>query len=125
MDIQAASQLAWAQLARIGVHDVASLHTLLCWVMIVLGVPTFLLLMAGITAPYGRYSRQGWGLFMNAKLAWLVSCRVVVLVLLSCCDSGDRRVTARFVCFGLDLTAIWCLALILGFCRRKKRQPQS
>lgn len=40
--------------------------------MIVLGVPTFLLLMAGITAPYGRYTRSGWGFFINATLAWVV-----------------------------------------------------
>ncbi|XP_052769043.1 3-oxo-5-alpha-steroid 4-dehydrogenase 1-like isoform X2 [Mya arenaria] len=35
-------------------------------------VLVFLLLYSGITAPYGRYARGGWGLFVNGKIAWFV-----------------------------------------------------
>lgn len=44
------------------------------WAMIGTAVPVFLALIAGITAPYGRYVRSGWGIFLNARVAWLVSC---------------------------------------------------
>lgn len=33
------------------------LHTQLCWVMIVSGVATFVALLVGPTAPYGRWVR--------------------------------------------------------------------
>ena len=36
------------------------------------GVIAFGLLVSGITAPYGRYSRDGWGLQINGKLAWFL-----------------------------------------------------
>ncbi|KAG2498864.1 hypothetical protein HYH03_003056 [Edaphochlamys debaryana] len=47
-----------------------SWHGLATWLMFIMAVPTFVALMAGISAPYGRYSRNGWGLFINARLAW-------------------------------------------------------
>ena len=38
----------------------------------VFGLVAFGLLVSGITAPYGRYSRHGWGLQVNGKFAWFV-----------------------------------------------------
>ncbi|KAK3288284.1 hypothetical protein CYMTET_4235 [Cymbomonas tetramitiformis] len=40
--------------------------------MIACGVVTLLFLTFGITAPYGKYSRPGFGISLNAKLAWMV-----------------------------------------------------
>ncbi|KXZ52816.1 hypothetical protein GPECTOR_8g200 [Gonium pectorale] len=39
--------------------------------MLISAPPVFIALIAGISAPYGRYSRGGWGVFINARLAWL------------------------------------------------------
>lgn len=41
------------------------------WGMIASGTVACVLLAAGITAPYGRYSRPGWGFMLPAKAAWL------------------------------------------------------
>eukprot|EP00877_Chromochloris_zofingiensis_P014692 jgi/Chrzof1/9477/Cz04g04160.t1 len=49
---------------------VEDLHYLLCWLMIVSGAAAFVALLR-ITGPYGRYSREGWGWPINAKLAWM------------------------------------------------------
>lgn len=50
---------------------VNQLHYALAWGMIACAVPTFISLMLGITAPYGRYSRGGWGVLIGARLAWV------------------------------------------------------
>lgn len=41
--------------------------------MIITGIATFVASLVGPIAPYGRYSTHGWGLLINAKLAWVVS----------------------------------------------------
>lgn len=41
-------------------------------VYFVTSVIVLTLLLSGITAPYGRYARSGWGLSLNGKLAWFV-----------------------------------------------------
>ncbi|GLC37805.1 hypothetical protein PLESTB_001478500 [Pleodorina starrii] len=46
-------------------------HQVATWTMLLTALPVFIALMTGISAPYGRYSRAGWGLFMNARFAWL------------------------------------------------------
>ncbi len=51
--------------------DWATLHFQLCVLMIVSGLGAFIALLC-LTAPYGRYSRPGWGPMINARLAWLV-----------------------------------------------------
>lgn len=51
---------------------------LLSWAMIVSGAATLVAELTGIAAPYGRYeggAGKWWGVRLNAKLAWLVSCR--------------------------------------------------
>lgn len=53
--------------------SVGQAHSLLAWLMIVTGLATFLTLLFGPTAPYGRYSRGGWGFMMGARVAWMVS----------------------------------------------------
>ncbi|KAH3850896.1 3-oxo-5-alpha-steroid 4-dehydrogenase 1-like [Dreissena polymorpha] len=42
------------------------------YIYIAASVLTFVLLVSGITAPYGRYARDGWGIFVNGKLAWFL-----------------------------------------------------
>ncbi|EFJ45475.1 hypothetical protein VOLCADRAFT_109204 [Volvox carteri f. nagariensis] len=46
-------------------------HQIATWGMVVTAVPVFIALISGISAPYGRYSRSGWGFFLNARVAWL------------------------------------------------------
>lgn len=46
-------------------------HVALTHLMIWTGVAACVTLLVGPTAPYGRYSRGGWGPQLNAKLAWL------------------------------------------------------
>ena len=45
---------------------------LLAYLYIGTSVLVFFSLVSGITAPYGRYARNGWGLFVNGKLAWFI-----------------------------------------------------
>ncbi|XP_060582893.1 3-oxo-5-alpha-steroid 4-dehydrogenase 1-like [Ruditapes philippinarum] len=41
-------------------------------VYFVTAILVFFILFYGITAPYGRYARGGWGIFVNGKFAWFV-----------------------------------------------------
>ena len=52
-------------------NDIYILH-LVSYTYIVTSVLVLFLLISGITAPYGRYTRDGWGIFVNGKLAWFV-----------------------------------------------------
>lgn len=46
----------------------------LAWGMIISGLATFAALMLSerLTAPYGRYSKTGWGFMIPSRLAWVV-----------------------------------------------------
>ncbi|GLI69951.1 hypothetical protein VaNZ11_014691 [Volvox africanus] len=46
-------------------------YQLATWTMVCTAFPVFLALISGISAPYGRYSRAGWGFFINPRLAWM------------------------------------------------------
>lgn len=41
-------------------------------VYFVTAILVFCILLYGITAPYGRYARSGWGIFVNGKIAWFI-----------------------------------------------------
>lgn len=43
----------------------------LAWGMIAAAVVTFVTLLVGPVAPYGRYSTTGWGFFIGSKIAWI------------------------------------------------------
>lgn len=45
---------------------------LLSSVYFVTAIIVFFILLYGITAPYGRYARGGWGILVNGKFAWFV-----------------------------------------------------
>ena len=45
---------------------------LISFLYFVFGILAFGILVSGITAPYGRYTRDGWGLQVNGRLAWFV-----------------------------------------------------
>ena len=51
--------------------DINLLNTI-SLVYVISAVLTFGVLVLGITAPYGRYARSGWGMNFNANFAWLV-----------------------------------------------------
>src|SRR3982751_745358 len=55
-----------------------------------------------MTAPYGRYVRQGWGATVPARAGWLVMESVSPLVFVAVFWSGPRRT---------DLVALVLLAL--------------
>lgn len=49
--------------------------------MVISGLAACAVLSAGITAPYGRYSRAGWGFLVSARTAWLVITLHLVLII--------------------------------------------
>lgn len=51
--------------------DISLLNNI-CYSYLGFSLVVFLVLVAGITAPYGRYTRNGWGIFINAKVAWFL-----------------------------------------------------
>lgn len=48
-----------------------------------------------ITTPYGRYSREGWGFGVNARLAWLLQESPSFIVPFSLLWLGDSRMLFR------------------------------
>ncbi|GIL76364.1 hypothetical protein Vretimale_5924 [Volvox reticuliferus] len=55
-----------------GVDDtIEAWHQIATWAMVFTAFPVFIALISGISAPYGRYSRAGWGFYINARVAWL------------------------------------------------------
>lgn len=56
---------------RIWMKDLTLLHCV-STVYFIAAVVVFLILVFGTTAPYGRYTRGGWGIYLNGKYAWFV-----------------------------------------------------
>ncbi|GFH11203.1 steroid 5-alpha-reductase DET2 [Haematococcus lacustris] len=59
------------ELAKLIPSSAEELHHQLALLMVVSGAATFLTLMFGPTAPYGRYTRGGWGPLINSNIAWM------------------------------------------------------
>eukprot|EP00899_Mesostigma_viride_P009652 jgi/Mesvir1/18689/Mv17178-RA.2 len=66
----------------------SDVNTSLCWMLLAFAVPTFVTLTAGITAPYGRYTREGWGFLIPGKLAWCLQEAPSALVPVVCIRFG-------------------------------------
>lgn len=64
----------------------------LCFLLLVFAASAAALLLAGVTAPYGRYSRGGWGPLVPARVAWIVQESPVLVVSLLCWRSRDEAV---------------------------------
>lgn len=45
-------------------------HHTLVWTMLIIAPVTFVTLVFGPVAPYGRYTRSGWGPQLNGTFAW-------------------------------------------------------
>ena len=61
-----------------------------------------------IPAPYGKFTRKGWGVRINPKIAWIVMEFPAVFVMLLCFFTGDRKANIVAIVFLL----IWMLHYI-------------
>lgn len=89
----------------------------ICYVYFITSILVFTLLSLGITAPYGRYSRSGWGLCVNGKLAWFVQeipSFTVPLVLLMI-DSPYKRTMPNILLLTLFLIHYFQRSCIFPF----------
>jgi len=72
---------------------------------IVTSACVFFILISGITAPYGRYARTGWGIQINGKAAWFIqeipSFAVPVILLFT--DAAGLKKTANLLLLSLFL----------------------
>ena len=50
----------------------AQLDNWMCAALVGSMLPAALVLLAGVQAPYGRYSSRAWGVLVNGKLAWIL-----------------------------------------------------
>lgn len=48
------------------------LHEYICYFVLSCGFVSFILLCGFISAPYGRHASKGFGMMMNAKVAWIL-----------------------------------------------------
>lgn len=84
-------------------HVDLSLLNTVSLVYFVTSILVFTLLVSGITAPYGRYTRTGWGICINGKVAWFIqeipSFAVPVIFLFT--DAPGLRKTPNILLFGL------------------------
>ena len=74
MDAQQAQALNWrswgAKVAKLSPESDEEVLDLIALGLIVSFALAAMLLLGGITAPYGRYSRPGWGFMLPFRLAW-------------------------------------------------------
>lgn len=91
-----------------GLSSIETVHSILTALMFVSGVSALFTLLLGPTAPYGRYSRQGWGFMVNVKLAWFTQEVPSLLIPLSFFIAGalDEN-KANFLSTRTLLTAVF------------------
>jgi len=68
----------------------SSIYQLLLWLMLGLGVLTFIALQ-WVTAPYGRHGRSGWGPKIPSRVAWIVMESPAVLFFFAIYMLGQHR----------------------------------
>jgi len=98
--------------------------TLYRWLVvawIALAVATFIALFF-VTAPYGRFTRSGWGPRISARLGWILMETPVLITFLALYGLSDRRSSP----VSLVLVALWLLhyvhrSLIYPFRLRSSR----
>jgi len=98
--------------------------TLYHWLVvawIALAVATFIALFF-VTAPYGRFTRSGWGPRISARLGWILMETPVLITFLALYGLSDRRSSP----VSLVLVALWLLhyvhrSLIYPFRLRSSR----
>ena len=98
-------------------------YMLVAWMA--LAVVTFVGLLF-VTAPYGRHARQGWGLTVDNRLAWIIMEAPAALVFAACFLLGEETHALVLVLF----FALWEVHYIhrafvypLGLTRGAKRMP--
>jgi len=108
--------------------SIADWHSALTLLMIVLAVPTFITLVWGPTAPYGRYSRRGWGMLLHPKLAWFTQeVPSLLITAVFCYSAGNYSpFSARTLLTGLFLAHYSYRSLLYPLLMRSKnRMPFS
>lgn len=84
-----------------------TLYNILLILIFIISVIIFITLFF-IPAPYGKFTRKGWGIRINPKIAWIIMEFPAVGVMIICFFTGDKKTNMVAVIFLL----IWLLHYI-------------